>query len=117
MPRKSSKAVVSKLEASAKASAEAKIEYSRKRTITEVVPADVTRAKSRTWRTLLSPLVGYAGRKGDEQQRLQQELREETLKEIIFRARATVIKGLGGYKSGPYEIHRAVSRTSLTRRA
>jgi hypothetical protein len=110
MPRKVSKPAAPKLEASAKASAKLKAEYSRKRTITVVEPPDVTRAKSRTLLTLLSPLVEFAGRKGEEQrhkrrlQRLQYQLEEAALKEIIFRARQRLSRDVAVIKPVPMKF-------------
>jgi Abortive infection alpha len=89
--------VTPKLEASAKASAKLKA-------------PDVTRARSRTWRALLSPLVEFAGRKGEEQrhkrrlQRLQYELEEAALREIIFRARQRLSKDVAVIKPVPMKF-------------
>jgi hypothetical protein len=72
---------VAKLGATAivKAEASAKISYKRTKATTEVIPPDVTRAKSARWLDLISPITEWAGLKGDalryrrEQLRLQQE--------------------------------------------
>ncbi|QOZ52665.1 DUF2442 domain-containing protein [Bradyrhizobium sp. CCBAU 53338] len=81
--------------ASAKAEVVAKASYERKRVTTEVIPPDVTRARTSAWLDLVSPLTEWAGLKGDElrlkraQLRLQQE---DVLGEIVRRAQ-TRIKG------------------------
>ena len=61
MPRKRSKAVAAKIKAVAKATAEAKVEYSRKTNITAVVPEDVTLANAGAWLDLISPITQWAG--------------------------------------------------------
>jgi hypothetical protein len=89
--RKSSRSPNIALEGSAKIAAIAKYEVSK--TIQEVVPEDVTRAKAGAWLTLISPITEWAGLKGDELAykrtllRLQQE---ETLLEIAKRTKAMV---------------------------
>jgi hypothetical protein len=101
MPRKKSKdpsIVTPKIEAAARATAEAKAIYSRKKTITEVVPPDVTRAKAGAWLDLISPLTEWAGLKGDELRHKREILRlqrEDTLGEIAYRARRRLSKELG----------------------
>ena len=73
MPRKKAKdaapgpkiEAVATATAEAKAKAKAKATYSRKKTIMENIPEDVTRAKAGAWLDLISPLVEAAGRKGD----------------------------------------------------
>jgi Abortive infection alpha len=66
--------------ASAKIEASAKAIIQRKKTITQVIPPDVTRAKAGAWLTLISPITEWAGLKGDalrykrEQLRIQQEV-------------------------------------------
>jgi hypothetical protein len=78
------------LSASAKIAAIAKASYARKKTTTETIPPDVTRAKTGAWLDLISPLTEWAGLKGDELRhkrillRLQ---REDILDEIVNRAR------------------------------
>ena len=47
-------------EASAKLEAVAKVAYTRKKIITEVIPSDATRAKSSSWLSLISPLTEWA---------------------------------------------------------
>jgi hypothetical protein len=75
----------------------AKASYERKRTTTEIIPPDATRAKAGAWLDLISPLTQWAGLKGDElrfkrtQLRLQ---REDVLGEIVGQAREK-ISGLG----------------------
>jgi hypothetical protein len=79
--------------ATAKVAAVAKASYTRKKTITEVIPPDVTRAKASAWLDLISPLTEWAGLKGDElrfkrtQLRLQ---REDVLAEIVHRGREKI---------------------------
>jgi len=68
--------------ATAKLEAVAKATYSRNRTITEVIPPDVTRAKNGAWLDLFSPITQWAGLKGDALQYRRQQLRiqqEDTL--------------------------------------
>jgi hypothetical protein len=80
-----------KLSAEAKLSATAK--YSRVRKITEVVPEDVTRAKTSAWLTLISPITEWAGLKGDQLRHKRELLRvqqEETLYQIVQRARQRI---------------------------
>jgi hypothetical protein len=81
--------------ATAKLEAVAKASYERKRTTSEVIPPDVTRAKASAWLDLVSPLTEWAGLKGDKL-RYQRELirvqREDVLTEIALRAR----KKIGG---------------------
>jgi hypothetical protein len=65
--------------AAAKIEASAKVSIQRKKSITEVIPPDVTRAKAARWLDLISPITEWAGLKGDmlrhqrEQLRVQQE--------------------------------------------
>jgi hypothetical protein len=65
---------LAKIEASARAS------FQRKKTITEVIPVDVTRAKAGAWLDIISPITEWAGLKGDalrykrQQLRIQQEI-------------------------------------------
>jgi hypothetical protein len=80
---KTSSGGATKVEAVAKATAKfeavAKATYSRKRTTTEVIPPDVTRAKAGAWLDLISPITEWAGLRGDalkyhrQQLRIQQE--------------------------------------------
>src|ERR1700730_14555865 len=79
--------------ATAKIEAVAKASYVRKRTTTEVIPPDVTRAKSSAWLDLISPITEWAGLKGDALrfQRTQLRLqREDVLAEIVSRARGKI---------------------------
>lgn len=92
MARKKSKSRVSAT-ATAKIEAVAKASYVRKRTTTEVIPPDVTRAKSSAWLDLISPITEWAGLKGDALrfQRTQLRLqREDVLAEIVSRARGKI---------------------------
>jgi len=73
------------LEASAKLAAT----YEVTKTVQEVIPEDVTRAKADAWLTLISPITQWAGLKGDELAYKRQLLRlqqEETLTKIAHRA-------------------------------
>jgi len=99
-PRKSPKAVVPKLEASAKASLKA--EYSRKKNInkniTQNIPEDVTREKAGAWLDLISPFTRWAGLKGDALQHKREILRlqqEETLAVIALKMRQRLSKEAG----------------------
>lgn len=82
-----------KAEATAKAELVAKATYQRKHTVTEVVPADVTRAKAGAWLDLISPITAWAGLKGDALRfkrgllRIQQE---ETLHRVAQQVRERV---------------------------
>jgi hypothetical protein len=72
----------SRVQATAKAEAVAKLEYTRKKVTTEVIPPDVTRAKNASWLDLISPITEWAGLKGDALRYRRQQLRiqqEETL--------------------------------------
>jgi hypothetical protein len=86
MPRKRVKVP----EASAKLQAVAKASYQRKRTTTEVIPPDVTRAKAGAWLDLISPWTEWAGLKGDQIRHKRELLRlqrEEVLTTIALHAR------------------------------
>jgi hypothetical protein len=77
--------------ASAKVAAVAKASYARKRTTTEIIPPDVTRAKARAWLDLVS--TEWAGLKGDQLRLKRDQLRlqrEDILAEIISRARERI---------------------------
>src|SRR5580704_6544999 len=77
--------------ATAKVEAVAKATYQRKKTTTEVVPPDVTRAKAGAWLTLLSPITEWAGLKGDAlnfKRRLLRVQQEETLLSVAQSVRA-----------------------------
>ena len=66
----------------ARVEAVARATYQRKKTTTEIIPADVSRAKAGAWLTLLSPITEWAGLKGDAlnfQRRLLRIQQEETL--------------------------------------
>jgi hypothetical protein len=111
MPRKKTKEVSAtpKIEAVAKATAEAKATYSRshKRTVTEVIPEDVTRAKAGAWLTLISPLTEWAGLKGDALRHKRELLRiqqEETLGQIALRARQRLSKQIETLSSIPLKF-------------
>jgi hypothetical protein len=68
--------------ASARLEAVARATYQRKKTTTEVIPPDVSRAKAGAWLSLISPITEWAGLKGDAlnfQRRLLRIQQEETL--------------------------------------
>src|SRR3954465_1185709 len=69
-------------EVSAKAEAIAKITYQRNRSITEIVPPDVTRAKAGRWLDLISPITEWAGLRGDAL-RFQREQQEFDKKQLL----------------------------------
>jgi hypothetical protein len=82
MGRKKSPGPEISAKASTRLEAVAKATYQRKKTTTEVIPPDVTRAKASAWLTLLSPITEWAGLKGDAlnfQRRLLRIQQEETL--------------------------------------
>src|ERR1043166_7376030 len=86
MPKKASK----KANVSAKVEATAKAIYQRKRTTTEVIPPDVTRARTAAWLDLISPLTEWIGLKGDEIRYRREQLRiqrEDVLHTIIRKAK------------------------------
>lgn len=62
-------------QATAKLEAVAKVAYSRKRITTEMIPPDVTRAKTSRWLDLISPITEWAGLKGDALNHRRQQLR------------------------------------------
>jgi hypothetical protein len=75
------------IQARAKIGASAK--YEIRRTITEHIPEDVTRAKNNAWLTILSPITQWAGLIGDKLVHKRELLRtqqEETLTAIMLRA-------------------------------
>jgi hypothetical protein len=79
-----------KVEASAKAQVVGKVVYQRKRTTSEFIPPDVTRAKAGAWLDLISPLTEWAGLKGDELRYRRAQLRlqrEDVLADIVSRSR------------------------------
>jgi hypothetical protein len=83
--KKSAKSSV-KARATAKAELVAKATYSRKRVTTEVIPPDVTRARSGAWLNLVSPLTEWAALKGDQIRHRRDQLRiqrEDVLSKII----------------------------------
>lgn len=91
MGRKARKNIGIEAAASAKIEAVAKASFERKKTVTEVVPQDVTRAKASAWLDLISPFTEWAGLKGDELRSRREVLRlqrEDVLSEIAIRARS-----------------------------
>jgi hypothetical protein len=69
----------------------AKATFQRKKSITEVIPPDVTRARASRWLDLISPITEWAGLKGDalrhkrDQLRIQQETALELLAKSIHK--------------------------------
>jgi hypothetical protein len=86
MPRKPRNSSTAK--ANVDVQAIAKATYSRKRIISEVIPKDVTRAKTGAWLDIISPVTQWAGLKGDALRHKRTLLRlqqEQTLSEIARR--------------------------------
>ena len=82
-----------RVEIGASAKVEATAKYEVKKTVHEVIPEDVTRAKACTWLTILSPITQWAGMKGDEiayKRSLLRLQREETLAEIAKRVKPKI---------------------------
>ena len=107
MPRKRSGSVVPKIEAVAKATAEAKVQYSHKTNVSVVVPEDVIRANASAWLDLISPMTQWAGLKGDALRHKRELLRiqqEEALAEIALRARQRLSKELGTLSPVPIKF-------------
>jgi hypothetical protein len=83
-----------KIAATAKLEASAKVGYQRKKTIIEVVPEDVSRAKSKAWLDLISPITEWAGLKGDQLRHKRNLLRiqqEETLVRVAKQVRKNLL--------------------------
>ncbi|MCW5715405.1 MAG: DUF4393 domain-containing protein [Bauldia sp.] len=88
---------------SASAGVEASARYVRERKTTEVIPPDVTRAKSRAWLDLISPITEWAGLKGDKLRHKRDLLRlqrEDTLTQIVSRA----MEQVGGSPTRPVPV-------------
>jgi|SRR5215471_3643834 len=82
-----------RISATAKAEVTAKAVIQRKKTVSENIPPDVTRAKASAWLDLISPLTEWAGLKGDELRHKRELLRlqrEDVLAEIVSRARRQI---------------------------
>lgn len=82
------------LKATARIEAVARATYQRKKTITETIPPDVSRAKASAWLTLLSPITEWAGLKGDAlnfKRRLLRVQQEETLVRVAKAVRAKLV--------------------------
>jgi hypothetical protein len=80
-------------EAVAKIEATARATYQRKKTTTEVIPPDVTRAKTGAWLALVSPLTEWAGLRGDQLRHKRDLLRiqqDAALSRIARQARQTL---------------------------
>ncbi len=70
----------------AKAEIAASARYEITKTVTEAIPADVTRAKANTWLTILSPITQWSGLKGDQLAHKRELLRiqqEEILARVL----------------------------------
>ncbi len=92
MGRKKSQKIAAK--AIARLEAVAKATYQRKKTTTEVIPPDASRAKAGAWLTLLSPITEWAGLKGDAlnfQRRLLRIQQEETLLRVAQSVREQLV--------------------------
>jgi hypothetical protein len=91
MAKKKSAKRTAEIRATAKVEAIAKATFQHKKTITEVVPVDVTRAKASRWLDLLSPITEWAGLRGDvlryrrQQVRIQQESALDELADSVRR--------------------------------
>lgn len=74
-----------RVEGSAKAEAIAKATFERKKTITEIVPPDVIRAKAGRWLDLISPITEWAGLKGDalRNRRAMLRVQQEAALEVL----------------------------------
>jgi hypothetical protein len=83
--------------ATAKAEGVAKFAYTRtnKKVTTEVIPPDVTRAKTDRWLDLLSPITEWAGLKGDALRYRRKQLRIQEA-ETLFRLATEVRKKMAG---------------------
>ena len=75
MAKKNRNSPTIKAEATARAELVAKATYQRKRTTSEVIPPDVTRAKAGAWLDLISPITEWAGLKGDQLRHKRELLR------------------------------------------
>src|ERR1041385_1985766 len=75
--------------ANAKIEATAKASFEHKKSVTQVIPPDVTRARAVRWLDLISPITEWAGLNGDalryrrDQLRIQQEAALEILAKSI----------------------------------
>src|SRR5260370_40995960 len=93
-----------RLEASARAT------YAVKKTVHQVVPEDVTRARSKNWLDFLSPATEWAGLEGDRIRYRREILRlqhEEALAELATRVRSK----LDHEPIGPYLSAKTFVRT------
>jgi hypothetical protein len=90
------------IKATAKFHAVAKAAYQRKKTITEVIPPDVSRAKASAWLTLISPITEWAGLKGDALRNRRAQLRIEQEESLAKLAQSVT------EKCKNYEIMRPV---------
>jgi hypothetical protein len=57
---------IGNVSATAKVEATARASYQHKKTVTEIIPPDVTRAKADAWLTLILPITEWAGLRGDQ---------------------------------------------------
>lgn len=89
MAKKRIPKIKAEAKAVAKIEASAKVSFQRKKTISEIIPLDVTRAKAGAWLDAISPITEWAGLKGDAlryrrlQLRIQQETALDRLGELI----------------------------------
>ena len=65
MARKANRNGSPAVDASLKVEATTSARYSRERKITQLIPADVTRANAGAWLDLISPITQWAALKGD----------------------------------------------------
>jgi hypothetical protein len=101
MAKKKSTKPMLQATANAKVEVVAKATYQRKRITTEIIPPDVTRAKTSAWLDLVSPLTEWAGLRGDELKLRRAQLRlqrEDVLAEIARRARIGLKKSTAELK-------------------
>jgi hypothetical protein len=86
--------------ATAKVEAVVKATVQRKKTITEIIPPDVTRAKASAWLALISPITEWAGLRGDQLRhkrtllRIQQEsvlakIAQQTNERLAYEGKGT----------------------------
>lgn len=69
--------------------------YQRTRNTTEVIPADVTRARSGAWLDLISPMTEWAGLRGDELRHKRKLLRIQQ-EEVLAKIAEKTKEQLGG---------------------
>ncbi|MGH6924935.1 MAG: Abi-alpha family protein [Propylenella sp.] len=85
----------------------ATVKYERTKSTTEVVPADVSRAKAGAWLDLISPLTEWAGLKGDALRHKREMLRlyrEDVLAEIAQRTHKRLGRALDDLRPMPVKF-------------